>query len=91
MFPDSEIAKKFSCGHTKTAAIIKRALAPHYMKKTLHVMSSFYSMMDESNDKTEKSCIVLVRVMDSVGDIHTRFLDMPIVNVGTARNLVDAL
>ena len=36
-------------------------------------------------------CIVLVRVMDSVGDIHTRFLDMPIVNVGTARNLFDAL
>ena len=24
MFPDSEIAKKFACGRTKTAAIIKR-------------------------------------------------------------------
>lgn len=28
MFPDSEIAKKFACGHTKTAALIKGALAP---------------------------------------------------------------
>ena len=49
-------------------------------------------MMDESNDKTDKSCTILVRVMDSdLGDIRTRFLDMPIVNVGTARNLFDAL
>lgn len=56
-------------------------------------MSLFFSiMMDESNDKTDKSCIILVRVFDSnVGDIQTRFLDMPVVNVGSARNLFDAL
>ena len=49
-------------------------------------------MMDESNDKTDKSYIILVRVFDSgVGDVHTRFLDMPIVNVATARKLFDAL
>ena len=29
MFPDSELAKQFSCGRTKTTAIIKEALAPH--------------------------------------------------------------
>ena len=85
--------KKCSCGHTKTAAIIKEALAPHYLEKTLHDMSRFYSvMMDESNDKMDKSCIILVRILDPiVGDIRTRFLDMPIVNIGTARNLFDAL
>ncbi len=38
--------------------------------------------MDESNDKTDKSCIILVRA---------RFLDMPIGNVGTASNLFEAL
>ena len=56
-------------------------------------MSRFYSlMMDKSNDKTDKSCIILVRILDLiVGDIRTRFLDMPIVNIGTARNLFDAL
>lgn len=93
MFPDSEIARRFSCAHTKTAAIIKEALAPHYLAKTINDMATFYSiMMDESNDKTDKSCIILVRVFDSnVGDIRTRFLDMPIVNIGTARNLFDAL
>ena len=93
MFPDSEIAKKFSCGHTKTAAIIKEALGPHYLAKTLLDMSIFFSiLMDESNDRTDKSCIILVRVFDSnVGDVRTRFLDMPIVNIGSARNLFDAL
>ena len=48
--------------------------------------------MDESNDKMDKSCIILVRLFDSsVGDSHTRFLDMPIVNFGTAVNVFSAL
>ncbi len=93
MFPDSEIAKKFSCGRTKTTAIIKEALAPHFLKKATNCMSYPFSlMMDESNDKNNKSCIILVRVFDSdLRDVATRFLDMPVVNIGNARNLFDAL
>ena len=89
MFPDSSIAKKFTCGHTETAAIIKEALGPHFLSKIINDMSKFFSIkIDESNNKTDKSCIIFVCVFDScVGDIHTRFLDMPIVNVGTACNL----
>ncbi len=30
MFPDSEIAQKFSCGRTHCTAIVKEALAPNY-------------------------------------------------------------
>ena len=49
-------------------------------------------MMDESNDKTDKSSIILIRVFDSeLGNVCTRFLDMPIVNIGTAKNLFEAL
>ena len=49
-------------------------------------------MMDESNDKTNKSCIILVRAFDSqTSEVHTRFLDMPVVNIGTAKNLFEAL
>ena len=90
MFPDSEIAKKFACGRTKTTAIVK---APHFQSKTVASMTSPFSiMMDESNDKTDKSAIILVRILDSeIGDIHTRFLDMPVVNIGTASNLFSAL
>ncbi len=48
--------------------------------------------MGESNDKVDKSCIILVRVLDStVGEVKTRFLDMPVVNVGNASNLFRAL
>ena len=91
IFPDSEIAKKFACGHSKTTAIIKEALAPHCLSNSLHDMSKVYSvMMDESNDKNK--CIILVRVFDLlVGDVRTRFLDMPVVNIGTAKNLFDVL
>ena len=55
--------------------------------------SKFFSLlMDESNDKTDKSCIILVCLLDSdEGDVCTRFLDMPIVNIGTAQNLFRAL
>ncbi len=50
MFPDSEVVQKFSCGHTKTAAIIK-TLGPHYLEKTLTDMSKLFSvLMDESNE-----------------------------------------
>ena len=77
----TEIAKKFACGLRKTAAIIQEALAAHYLSKSLHDMSKVYSvMMDESNDNN-KSCIILVSVFDlHVGDVHTKFLDMPVVN-----------
>ena len=93
MFPDSELAKKFSCGRTKTTAIVKQALAPHYLKEvTGDLTNPFSRLMDESNDKTDKSCIILFRIFDSsVGDSRTRFLDMQVVNVGTAVNLFTAL
>ena len=49
-------------------------------------------MMDESNDKTNKSCIILIRIFDfDAGDVRTKFIDMPVVNIGTAVNLFNAL
>ena len=48
--------------------------------------------MDELNDKQNKSCIILVRVLDDeLGNVKTRFLDMPVVNIGKAENLFSAL
>ena len=96
MFPDSEIAKRFSCARTKTTAIVKNALAPHFTQRVIESITissgPFSLMMDESNDKTEKSCIILLRLLDpQLGEVRTRFLDMPIVNVGMATNLFAAL
>ena len=93
IFPNSKIAKSFACGRTKTTAIVKGALAPTFLQATVESMSYPFSvMMDESNDKTNKSCIILVRAFDSqTSKVHTRFLDMPVVNIGTAQNLFEAL
>lgn len=93
MFPDSEIARKFGYGRTKATAIVKEALSPHFLKKTTENLSNPFSILtDESNDKTDKSCIILVRVFDSdFGNVSTRFLDMPVVNIGSAKNLFEAL
>ncbi len=55
-FPDSEIARKFACGRTKTTAIVKEALSPYYHAKAINSMSNPFSiLMDESNDKQDKS------------------------------------
>ena len=77
MFPDSEIARKLACGTTKTTAIVKEALSPYYHAKVMHNMSNPFSvLMDESNDKPDKSCIILVRVLDAeLGNVKTKFLD----------------
>ncbi len=75
MFPDSEIARKFACGRTKTTAIVKEALSPYYHAKAINSMSYPFSiLMDESNDKQDKSCIILVRVLDAeLGNVKTKF------------------
>ena len=40
----------------------------------------------------DKSCIILVRYSDhEIGNISTKFLDMPVVNVGSAQNIFSAL
>ena len=71
MFSDLEIAKQFSCGRTKTTAIVKQAVAPHFLDQVMKDLTNPFSiLMDESNDKNDKSCIILVRMFDSsVGDI----------------------
>jgi len=56
------IAMKFACGHSKATAIIKGAISQFYHKKAIHNFSNV--LIDESNDKVDKSCIILVMVLD---------------------------
>jgi len=52
----------------KSAAILKEALAPHFTSSVLN------NYDDESNDKIDKSCIILVRFLDpQVGNVVTHF------------------
>ena len=60
---------------TKTTAIVKEALSPYYHAKAIHNMSNPFSVLtDESYDKQDKSCIILVGVLDAkLGNIKTMF------------------
>ena len=95
MFPDSEIAKKFACRRTKTTHIINRAIAPSFDSKVTEACKTekFSIMVDESNDQGgEKTMAILIRVADrSLKRIATRFLAMPICNIGTGQNLFNAI
>ena len=57
MFPDSSIAKKYSCARTKTTSILNGAMAPE-MKATLvelMKMEPFSICIDGSNDNDLKN------------------------------------
>ncbi len=92
MFPDSEIAKKNWPMDTVRLQLLSRK--PWLLTISLKPFMTCqrYVMMDESNNKTNKLCIILIRVFHScVGDVRTRFLYMPIINIGSAKNLFEAL
>ena len=95
MFPDSEIAKKFACKRTKTTHIINSAIAPAFDDTVTNLCKTekFSVMMDESNDHGDnKAVTILVRVLDRGAlRISTRFLGLPICNIGTGANLFSCL
>ena len=54
MFPDSKIAKQFSCGEKECAYLCKFGIAPyfkHLLKDTLRDQHSYVLLFDESLDK----------------------------------------
>ena len=92
MFPDSQVAERFSCDCTKTTCIIKGALAPTVCEKVVLQcqLQPFSILVDESNDRTcEKEVAILVRVWDQeTKRVATRFLHiMPVCNIPTAENI----
>ena len=67
MFPDSDIAKQFSCGERKVAYLTTFGIAPHFsslMKMTAKKESGYVIMFDESLNKEIKKCQL---------DVHLRF------------------
>ena len=95
MFPDSIIAQSSHCKRTKTYNFVNEALAPHWDKKVEEMCrkEKFSIMLDESNDSgDDKILAILVRIYDEdIYRISTRFLAMPVCNIGTAENIFNAL
>jgi len=80
IFSDSEIAKKFSSRHTKTACKVNGAIAPHYQQQLAENMKKdpFALAIDGSNDSgVEKMNPLTVRLFDNEsGIVCTKLLDM---------------
>ena len=78
IFPDSDIAKAYSSGKTKTTCIINGALQPYYKDQLVQQMKDgpFSISIDGSNDSgKEKMNPMTVKVFD-VNKIKHKFFDM---------------
>ncbi|XP_013858856.1 uncharacterized protein LOC106514241 [Austrofundulus limnaeus] len=95
MFPDSAIARKYSAGKTKATQLIKGAIAAELDDELAKTCRSqpFSLMCDESNNrKTDKQFVILARLYDEATlQVATRFMEMPVCNVGNAENLYEKL
>ena len=95
MFPDSKIALGYASGRTKTAAIIKHALAPAVNSEVIHncQTSPFTRLCDGGNDQWDRKYFaIMVKYWDKkLCTVVTRFLAMSVCNVATAQALFDAM
>ena len=91
MFPDSEIAKKYGCAPTKTAAITKYAIAPSVIDPLVkHLKQNPFSLAIDGNSDigTENLYPLVVRIYDEEkGLVCYRFWHMCLVSDCTAQGI----
>lgn len=77
MFPDSEVAKKFTSCRTKTTAIVTNVLGPFAREKLVKYMRSkpFSLLFDEATDiAVVKSACMVIRLFDEeAGSVRSEF------------------
>lgn len=91
MFPDSTIAKKFSCGRTKQTYLINFAISPSCQKKIVESVSNRpYSI---AFDETDGNMMVVVRYINPVKqEIVTEMLDfVPLEGNFSSENCTKAI
>ena len=96
MFPDSEMAKTFTCGRDKTAYLVRFGFAP-YMKKQLISRineDTFVIMFDESMNQTTKNKQLDLHVRhwttDETGThVESRFFGSEFMGHSTADDMVE--
>ena len=69
MFPDSSIAKNFTCGKTKCSYLISFGVAPYFkliFHDTLNTIDKFVALFDESFNPSSKTGQM---------DLHIRYWD----------------
>ncbi len=81
MFPDSDIAKKFKCGHAKTTALICMQSADRSRGIADDIGSQPFTVCtDGSNDQSDKFYPVIVRYVDPQGSVKSGLLHVPTVD-----------
>ncbi|XP_061885006.1 uncharacterized protein LOC133635755 [Entelurus aequoreus] len=95
MFPDSAIACQSANGGTRATQIVKDAIAPELDKEVIELCQNqpFGLICDESTSRnTDKEFVILARVYDpKTQEVVTKFLHMPVCDVGTAQDLFESL
>ena len=90
MIPDSNIAKKYGCAATKTAAIVNYALAPSLHDGLVnHIRENPFSFaIDGSSDTgTESMYPLVVRIYKTLQAVCTRFWRMCLVSDCSANGI----
>ena len=95
MFPDSQIAKKFSIGKTKCSYLASFGRAPYFKTMLLERVKTsrdYVVLFDESLNKTvqEKQLDVYVRNWDE-GQVKTRFVSAKFLGRATADDVLAKL
>ena len=80
MFPDSKIASKFQCGHTKAAALIHHQANERFNSVASAICNAPFSLStDGSNDRIDKMYPAVIRYIGTDGLCHVALLSVPCV------------
>ena len=93
MFPDSQIASKFSCGERKANYIMRFGLAPHFQNiqmKSLKEVSAFVLLFDESYNPVtkDKQMDIHVRYWSTANAISSRYVTSVFMGHGRSDDLL---
>ena len=93
MFPDSEIASKFSCGERKANYIMRSGLAPHFQNiqmKSLKEVSAFVLLFDESYNPVtkDKQMDIHVHYWSTANAISSRYVTSVFMGHGRSDDLL---
>lgn len=91
MFPDSKIAQSYSCGRTKTQAIIKQVIAPLLNDQvTVTCKTSHFSFLCDGDNDQDGKCFAIMGYNWSECEKQavTHFLAMPMCNIATAESIL---
>lgn len=93
MFPDSGIAKNFTCGKDKTAYVMKFGVAPYIIKLLVANVNigSFTLMFDETVNQTTKTIHLDLYVCYwKENRVQSRYLGSQFMDHGRAEDLLHA-